>query len=358
MVHFIVKYYLIYRALLAALVYFYRERIWGWYLHLSDPEVLASKKFAPFTRTDFPRWNKTKFLLAVALIAPFKIELIFSMLYFVVIITHIYSLFSPKNAWQQSLTPPLQTFRDFILRAGSEFVLRIIFLNRISRTLIRIDPAKYPKLNVLPQETVAPIEVCNHVTIAEYFVAMMFSKRPSFAAKKSAANLPTLGSLIRMLNCVFIDRFSTEGRESALKAIQERVDEIKEGKNTSPLLIFPEGTPSNGDYVLPFKRGAFMPLCPIRIKAGRYGGTLNLSYLMLNTLKSLLLIFSCWDCSLELLDVVDVVSPKPGLTHEEYAAEVRRIYVEELGFKEANISFREKIEFESKKAGFSKEEYD
>ena len=39
-----------------------------------------------------------------------------------------------------------------------------------------------------------------------------------------------------------------------------------EGKNMSPLCIFPEGTTSNNRYLLSFKKGAFEPNVPIKMR--------------------------------------------------------------------------------------------
>ena len=38
----------------------------------------------------------------------------------------------------------------------------------------------------------------------------------------------------------------------------------------APLVIFPEGTVSNGDYLLTFKKGAFFGLRPCRVLCYRY----------------------------------------------------------------------------------------
>jgi len=42
-----------------------------------------------------------------------------------------------------------------------------------------------------------------------------------------------------------------------MEKIQQRVNDYNEGKNVNPLLIFPEGTTSNGRGLLKFKIGAF-----------------------------------------------------------------------------------------------------
>lgn len=52
-----------------------------------------------------------------------------------------------------------------------------------------------------------------------------------------------------------------------IQKIKERVNLIKDGKNFPPVLLFPEGTTSNGKYVLSFKKGAFAPFEPIKIYA-------------------------------------------------------------------------------------------
>lgn len=53
-------------------------------------------------------------------------------------------------------------------------------------------------------------------------------------------------------------------------AIHFRIRAIKENLFYPPLLIFPEGTVSNGRYLLSFKRGAFEPLQPVKICCMKY----------------------------------------------------------------------------------------
>lgn len=48
------------------------------------------------------------------------------------------------------------------------------------------------------------------------------------------------------------------------KQIEERQHMCYEGKEDTPLIIYPEGTVTTGKYIISFKRGAFMSLLPIK----------------------------------------------------------------------------------------------
>ena len=69
----------------------------------------------------------------------------------------------------------------------------------------------------------------------------------------------------RFLGCIFVDRTDPASRAKARSAIQAR----SSGKAAGPpLVIFPEGTTSNGLSLLAFERGAFVgghPVSPLAI---------------------------------------------------------------------------------------------
>lgn len=80
------------------------------------------------------------------------------------------------------------------------------------------------------------------------------------------------------MQCVYVDRLkrvvksedalssaATNGVASEVKARMEKIDSGKV-PGCRPMLLFPEGTTSNGKFLLPFKTGAFLaglPLQPI-----------------------------------------------------------------------------------------------
>jgi len=71
--------------------------------------------------------------------------------------------------------------------------------------------------------------------------------------------------LLKSLNCIWFDREEQKDRSLATQKI---VDHIKD-PNKPRLLLFPEGTCVNNEYVIQFKRGTFaldVEICPIAIK--------------------------------------------------------------------------------------------
>jgi 1-acyl-sn-glycerol-3-phosphate acyltransferase len=105
----------------------------------------------------------------------------------------------------------------------------------------------------------ANIVVCNHVCCADV-LALLWLLGPGFVAKSDASTIPYVGSAARALGCVFVDRSHAGSRASAVAAICARSNE----KAEAPLLIFPEGTTTNGLSICQFERGAFMPACAVQ----------------------------------------------------------------------------------------------
>ncbi|CAE7427291.1 lpcat1, partial [Symbiodinium natans] len=68
-----------------------------------------------------------------------------------------------------------------------------------------------------------------------------------------------------------VDRSDPKSRSATIKAIEDHVASWKHGKQ--PLLLFPEGTTSNGESLLEFKKGAFVPGVAVRPAVLCYTGS-------------------------------------------------------------------------------------
>jgi 1-acyl-sn-glycerol-3-phosphate acyltransferase len=92
----------------------------------------------------------------------------------------------------------------------------------------------------------APLVVCNHVSYLD--IVVLGAVMPiRFVAKSEVQSWPWLGWLAQCAGTVFIQR---EKRRSLLEVSRQL--ELTAQKNT-PVLIFPEGTSTNGKTVLPFR---------------------------------------------------------------------------------------------------------
>ena len=91
--------------------------------------------------------------------------------------------------------------------------------------------------------------VSNHASYVDIIILSSLFQT-SFVAKKEVSHWPFLGILAKLQNTIFIDRKigSIAEQENLI------IDHLKKNNN---LIIFPEGTSSDGNQVLPFKSPLF-----------------------------------------------------------------------------------------------------
>jgi 1-acyl-sn-glycerol-3-phosphate acyltransferase len=91
----------------------------------------------------------------------------------------------------------------------------------------------------------------NHQSIFDILLALVLVGRPfGFIAKKELALIPLLNIWILLLGGLFIDRKNTR---KALATINKGIERIRKG---GAMIVFPEGTRSKGQGLLPFKSGS------------------------------------------------------------------------------------------------------
>jgi len=92
--------------------------------------------------------------------------------------------------------------------------------------------------------------VCNHISYLDIFV--IGSIRPSvFLAKHEVRNWPIAGWMANLAGTVFINRESMRNAVDAMGVMEDRIDS---GVN---VVMFPEGTTSDGKKINPFKSSLF-----------------------------------------------------------------------------------------------------
>jgi len=98
-----------------------------------------------------------------------------------------------------------------------------------------------------PQDA-SPLWVCNHLSWLDPLV--LLSLRPMGAlAKSEVAGYPIVGRASRKLGLAFVDRQDPVSRAAAVVRL---VTELRKGK---PMLLFPEGTTTDGHGLAPLQEG-------------------------------------------------------------------------------------------------------
>lgn len=112
---------------------------------------------------------------------------------------------------------------------------------------------------------IAPIVVCNHVSYTDplFFFYELF---PSIVASETHDKIPVVGTIIRTTQVIYVDRSSPESRKHAVAEIKR-----KASCNDFPrVMLFPEGTTTNGKALISFQTGAFVPGFPVQPVVIRY----------------------------------------------------------------------------------------
>jgi 1-acyl-sn-glycerol-3-phosphate acyltransferase len=114
------------------------------------------------------------------------------------------------------------------------------------------------------------IAVSNHESYADIFLISHFPWEMKWLSKDTFFRIPVMGWMMRMANDIPIVRGKRESVVSAMRGCRDRLS-----KRVS-VMIFPEGTRSSTDELLPFKDGAFKlaieagaPILPIAVAGTR-----------------------------------------------------------------------------------------
>ena len=114
------------------------------------------------------------------------------------------------------------------------------------------------------------VAVSNHESYADIFLISHFPWEMKWLSKDTIFRIPVMGWMMRMANDIPIQRGKRESVVSAMNGCRDRLS-----KRVS-VMIFPEGTRSRTEELLPFKDGAFKlavesgaPILPIAVAGTR-----------------------------------------------------------------------------------------
>lgn len=131
----------------------------------------------------------------------------------------------------------------------------VAYLEKHFRLDMKIEGADYIK--ELEKEDKRFLLVSDHLSYFDPLSFMPFCEKPlSFVAKKEARKMPFIGTAIKSLDGIFLDREDLRASLASMKLVEKRLSE-----GYCSYAIFPEGTrnktPEKG--VAPFHPGSFKP---------------------------------------------------------------------------------------------------
>ena len=97
-----------------------------------------------------------------------------------------------------------------------------------------------------------------------------YYEAPSAISKAAVKHIPIIGTLAMAVQTIFVDRKDPQARSKAAAALKERGSAAGAAAGWPPVLIFPEGTCTNGQALISFKAGAFAIGAPVQPVVLRY----------------------------------------------------------------------------------------
>lgn len=200
----------------------------------------------------------------------------------------------------------------------------------------------------------ANIIVMNHVSHFDILMMMAVCHDgiPSFVAKRAVQGAPIFGYKSMVWQCLYVDNRTGNAPGGNLA---QKIAERAANHELNPILIFPEGTTTNGESIINFRTGAFVSGSPVKPVAIRYPpGNFAPAWESIGGLYHMFRVFSQFSnaCEIEWLPVYypnEQEKKEPKL----FAENVRTAIANAMKVPKIEASFQDKVDYHVA-IGFSK----
>jgi 1-acyl-sn-glycerol-3-phosphate acyltransferase len=186
----------------------------------------------------------------------------------------------------------------------------------------------------------AVLMVANHISWLDIAAIHAVAPHARFVSKADVKHWPVLGSLVAGAGTLFIER---ERKRDALRVVHQMAEALRAGDTVA---VFPEGTTSPGDELLPFHAnllqaaiGTETPVQPVALRFSQPGHPVSPAVTFIGDTT---LVQSIWRvaCARELSVAVTLLAPQ-GTAHADrraLASHLRELIGEELGLTDARTA--------------------
>lgn len=159
-------------------------------------------------------------------------------------------------------------------------------------------------------ENRAPLAISNHNGNIDMFFFLTLKGVLSFVANDNIRKMPLIGNICTRVQSLYLDRAKTIDKNQTMDAIYKRVDQVMNQKTNHPtLMLFPEGTTNNGEWMMNFKKGAFVPEVPFKIYGLQVHAKMNPCWNLVNMGPNFIFMLCNWGVGLTVHEF-DSFNPK------------------------------------------------
>mmetsp|Transcript_23564 Transcript_23564/g.20020 ORF Transcript_23564/g.20020 Transcript_23564/m.20020 type:complete len:215 (+) Transcript_23564:325-969(+) len=168
--------------------------------------------------------------------------------------------------------------------------------------------------------------------------------RSAFVGKYPLRNVLLIGDCMRYLDCIFVNRL--DGKKSK-PTTQLLKDHVIDGTDLRPLLLFPEGTTSNGSGLISFHTGAFclgIPALPVAVWYPDYvRGAMFDPHWSHGSIVTFIIGMMAQPYTRMRVHVMAPVTPQESEDSRHFAERVRKLLGDEIGIPLIDGEFKDKV---------------
>jgi len=306
-------------------------------LSLSGSTESFEEIASAFERTDvWTPYEIFKTIICAIFLLPFRLCVVIcaSVLYYIIVRIATLSL-SQKSL----LEKPLHKYRRKLINTGRIFGRILLFGFGFWDVRLRGNNSLY----VTDGKEKANIYIVNHTSWVDVLVLLCTTNNvPSFVAKKSIEKVPLIGFDSRVWQCIYVDRLSHNG-EGTGAILKERATDYQ----MPEIVVFPEGTTSNGKQLIRFHTGGFLSGLPVKPVILRYPHKhFSPAWESISAYKHMFRLMTQFSNYVEVTYLPVYVPSQAEKTNPElYSRRVQRLMADALGVPTREYSYQEKVKF-------------